>query len=205
MKERIMDINNLLHRKESIILATIDVIDEFGFRGLSTREVAKRVGISEPAIFKHFKTKGELILAVVEHFSQYDSDVIQSIRAKKLEPVKAIICFIETYATYYENYPAITAITQNFDLLRTDPNLSDKIQNIVTTRTSFITEMARQASSGKVNTDQFCENLGVTIMGLTREWCLLWRLSGYNFSLKERMVSNLNMILEAFHLKDNEL
>lgn len=190
---------NLLHRKESIILTTIEVIDEFGFHGLSTREVAKRVGISEPAIFKHFKTKSDLILAVLDHFSQYDLDIIESIRTKKLKPVEAIVSFIDTYATYYENYPAITALTQYYDILRSDPKLSEKITSIHLTRKDFIYQMILLAQKeGELSTEVDGENLTVIITGLIREWCLNWRISNYKFSLRERMLTTIKMVLEGF-------
>ncbi|WP_069998515.1 TetR/AcrR family transcriptional regulator [Cellulosilyticum sp. I15G10I2] len=194
--------NVLLHRKISIVLATVDVINEYGINGLSTREVAKRVGISEAAIFKHFKSKSDLLYAVLDHFSHYDIDVIASIRSKKLDPIEAIVCFIDTYAAYYENYPAITALTQNNDVLRYDPNLSEKIQDILFSRTDFIAQMLKQAQcNGKIKADLDSEDIAVMIMGIAREWCLNWRLRDYSFSLRERMLASLKIVLEALVIK----
>lgn len=194
--------NELLHRKISIILATVDVIDQFGIHGLSTREVAKRVGISEPAIFRHFKSKTDLILSVLDHFSHYDSDVILSIQAKKLNPIESIVCFVETYATYYENYPAITALTQIYDVLRCDPVLSEKIQSILFTRTGFIAEMVMKAKeNGKISPNVDSERLAITIMGIKRELSLHWRMRDYSFPLRERIMSTLEMVLEGLKLK----
>lgn len=193
----------LLSRKISIILATIDVIDEFGISNLSTREVARRVGISEPAIFRHFKTKGDLLLAVLDHFANYDNDIMLSIKAKELRPLEAISFFIEVYATYYENYPAITAITQNYEVLRCDPYLSQKIQGIFSTRKNFMAEMIKKAQTdGEIIESANYEGLSTTIMGISREYCLSWRMNGYVFSLKERILSTINMILEAFKVKE---
>jgi len=53
-------LSKLLHTKESSILSTIKVIRQ----ELTTREVAKRQGISESIIFKHYKSKTELILDI---------------------------------------------------------------------------------------------------------------------------------------------
>ena len=191
----------MLHTKENIILATIDVIDEYGVQGFSTREVAKRVGISEPAIFRHFKSKSNLLLAVLDHFSLYDLDVIQSIKLKYQDPIEAIIKFIETYASYYENYPAITAITQNLDLLRKDPNLAEKNKSIFMIRTMFLIDKVEQAQKiGKICVELDSKSFVVTIMGLEREWCLNWRLSNYSFSLSEKILSTLKMLLKAFSI-----
>jgi len=193
--------NPLLDRKSSIILATVDVIERFGFQGLSIREVAKIVGISEPAILKHFKTKNLLVLAVLDYFSKYDSDIMHSIEAKKMKPIEAVIHFIDAYAAYYENYPAITAITQSFDLLRIDPFFSEKVQSIYFTRTNFISDKIKLAQkNGEINTNISSENLAMVIMGLNRESCLNWRMRGYNYSLRKQVLSTLQILLEAFKI-----
>lgn len=196
--------NILIHTKENIILATIDVIDEYGIHGLSTREVAKRVGISEPAIFRHYKSKSVLLRAVLDRFSLYDFDVIHSVKFKYQDPIEAIMKYVETYALYYENYPAITAMLQNMDLLRKDPELNDKIKDILSVQTSFLTEMINQAKTqGRLGREVDSDCLAVTIMGLEREWCLNWRLTEFNFSLKEKILTTLKMTLKAFEISKN--
>ncbi len=193
--------NILLHRKEFIILAAVEVINECGVSGFSTKEVSKRVGISEPAIFKHFKTKVDLLHAVIEQFSHYDCDVIHSLRSKKLNAIESIILFINTYATYYENYPAITELTQSFEDFRRDPNFTEQIHEILQTRKNFIMELIEQGkASGELKPEVSGEQLAVTILGMEREWCLNWRFSGYSYSLKEKISSNLNMLLELSKL-----
>lgn len=194
--------NKLLNRKVGIVLATVDAIDQYGIHMLSTREVAKRVGISEPTIYKHFKTKNELLLAVLDHFAHYDEDIIYSIRARHLKPVDAIISFIDLYALYYENYPAITALTQIFDVLRCDPDLSEKVKKIFFSRINFLEELIKQAQDeGEINVEANSKDLATTIIGIKRELCLSWRISGFDFPLRERIIATLKMILTAFTAK----
>jgi AcrR family transcriptional regulator len=191
-----MSNNSLLTTKERIILETINVIHVFGIHSLSTKEVAKRVGISEPAIFKHFKSKSDLILAVLDHFTLYDADVIQSIRAKKLSPVAAIRCYIDTFSSYYNNYPAITALTQNYDLLHYDIIFREKVRYIMYSRSGFIAEMVERAKKeGEIRENVDSQYLSIVIIGSLREWCLQWRISNYSFSINERMVATLDMLL----------
>ncbi len=193
--------NPLLDRKSSIILATVDVIEELGFQGLSIREVAKRVGISEPAILRHFKTKNLLILTVIDYFSKYDSDIVQSVEVKKMKPIEALVYFIDTFAAYYENYPAITSIVQSFDLLRIDPFFSDKVKNIYINRFNFISNKIKQAQKNReINPDIKSENLALIIMGLNRECCLNWRMHKYSYSLRKQIISALQMLLDAFKI-----
>lgn len=190
---------HVLHTKERLILATIDVINDFGIQGFSTKKVTKRVGISSGALFKHFETKNALLIAVLDYYSQYDNDIIESIELKKMAPKEAITYYINRYAEYYENYPAITAITQSYDILTCDPKLGNYIKPIILSRFNFLKKMIERAQEkGEIRADIESEMLVDIINGSRREICLNWRLSEYNFSLRDKTLSTLEVILEAF-------
>jgi AcrR family transcriptional regulator len=53
-------------RKEQIKKAALEIIVCEGIGKLSTRNLAAKVGISEGAIFRHFKTKQDIILSIIE-------------------------------------------------------------------------------------------------------------------------------------------
>ena len=52
-------------RKASIIEAATSLFAAKGFTGTKTREIAKRAGVSEALVFKHFPTKGDLYAAIL--------------------------------------------------------------------------------------------------------------------------------------------
>jgi len=53
-------------RKPEIIAATEELIRTRGLAGVTTRAIAERVGCSEAAIYVHFDSRSELLLAVLE-------------------------------------------------------------------------------------------------------------------------------------------
>jgi len=53
-------------RRRQIIEAAATLFSRKGFRGTTTREIAKAVGVSEAMLFKHFVTKEELYAAIIE-------------------------------------------------------------------------------------------------------------------------------------------
>lgn len=190
---------NMLHRKERLIITAIAIIDELGIQRLSTREIAKRQGVSEATLFRHFKNKNELLIAVLEHFSKFDDDIFQSIKFKKLTSKEAITYFITSHVEYFENYPAITSIMHSFDILRYEPELAEKVNSILNSQTDAIKQLIEKAQdAGEISLDADSENLSILIVGFCREICLKWRLGGQKFSLRERTLSTLKMVLEAF-------
>ncbi len=197
---------SLLHRKEYLVLTTIDIIEELGIQGLTTREIAKRQNVSEATIFRHYKNKNELLLAVLDYYIQFDTDIFQSIRMTNLTPMDAIRYYVMEYAEYYQNYPAITAITQIYDVLRYAPELEQKIKGIQQNRTKMLQELIDVAKVAEDIPEEYDSRMiAVMILGFIREICLNWRLEQYNFSFRERTRASLDLFLKAFQkIKSND-
>ncbi|MDF2822322.1 MAG: transcriptional regulator [Clostridiales bacterium] len=189
---------SLLKRREGIIISTIEALNQVGLQNLSTKIIAKSEGVSEGTLFRHFKNKSEIMLAVLDHFCQYDDDIIQATINRELNPFEAIQYFVRTYAEYYESYPAITVVLQNFDSFLCDSELSATMRGIITKRMNFILETSEKAKKlGMIGSHIDCENLADLIMGGSREICLRWRMNKYSFSLKDKTVSMLSMLLSS--------
>jgi len=189
---------SILHRKDKLIITTLEIIDEIGIMNLSTREIAAREGVSEATLFRHYKNKNDLLMAVLDYFTQFDNDLYQTTMLKKLTPLDAIRFFINSLAEFYENYPAITVITQLMDTLRYEPELEDKVKSIVFRRSQLLEKLIDDAKKrNELKEDIDAELLADIISGAFREICLKWRFSK-KFSLKDRINSSLNAILASF-------
>lgn len=186
-------------RKETILLNTIDVVNESGFQALSTKEIAKRSGVSEATIFKYYPRKNHLINAVLEHYSQYDSDIFYAALNRSGSPREAIIFFIDSYATYYQNYQAITAVLQAYDTLRIIPGLESKVEEIVTGRLVVMKRLIERAKdAGELGKDVDSGRLAEVLISALRGICLKWRMSGFGFSFRDECLGTANMLLDAF-------
>ena len=53
-------------RREEILVVALEHFAEGGFHGTSTEVIAREAGISQPYLFRLFRTKRELFLACVE-------------------------------------------------------------------------------------------------------------------------------------------
>ncbi|MFI8526655.1 TetR family transcriptional regulator [Promicromonospora sukumoe] len=50
--------------RPTIVAAALETLDERGLDGLSSRDVARRLGVQQPALYHHFRNKAELLSAV---------------------------------------------------------------------------------------------------------------------------------------------
>ncbi|WP_442854456.1 TetR/AcrR family transcriptional regulator [Bacillus sp. FJAT-29937] len=55
----------LTDKQKKIIIAAIESFSEKGYAATSTSEIAKKAGVAEGTIFRHYKTKKDLLLGIV--------------------------------------------------------------------------------------------------------------------------------------------
>ena len=56
-------------RKAQIIQSAVGLMTEEGMAGATTARIAKQVGVTEPAIYRHFKNKQAILLAALDDIS----------------------------------------------------------------------------------------------------------------------------------------
>lgn len=62
---QLFDQEDLTDKQKKIIMAAIDSFSEKGYAATSTSEIAKKAGVAEGTIFRHYKTKKDLLLGII--------------------------------------------------------------------------------------------------------------------------------------------
>jgi AcrR family transcriptional regulator len=60
--------------REALLDAAVRVFAEAGVRGATTRRIAQEAGVNEVTLFRHFRSKDELMRAAVAHFAERVQD-----------------------------------------------------------------------------------------------------------------------------------
>ncbi len=65
--QELLDVSEkeLTPKQTKIVQAAIEIFSEKGFAAASTSEIAKRAGVAEGTIFRHYKTKKDLLISIV--------------------------------------------------------------------------------------------------------------------------------------------
>ncbi len=78
-------------RQKEIVEAALELITTKGIQGVTIKNLAKKIGITEPAIYRHFKSKTEILLSILNSFKDmaimlsrlmgaYEATAIEKIR-----------------------------------------------------------------------------------------------------------------------------
>lgn len=76
--------------RQEIINAAIDMFYEFGYQKASLRDIADRVGVTQAAIYYHFRNKEEILYTIIEKFSNDIFFTIKSALSGKGTPVEKL-------------------------------------------------------------------------------------------------------------------
>ncbi|MEV5201895.1 TetR/AcrR family transcriptional regulator C-terminal domain-containing protein [Streptomyces sp. NPDC053720] len=52
--------------RETVVAEALELLDEVGLEAVSTRRLAKRLGVEQPSLYYHFRTKRDLLAAMAE-------------------------------------------------------------------------------------------------------------------------------------------
>lgn len=63
--EFLFEEDELTDKQKKILVAAIESFSEKGYAATSTNEIAKKAGVAEGTIFRHYKTKKDLLLNIV--------------------------------------------------------------------------------------------------------------------------------------------
>ncbi len=77
-------------RRRQIVEAAIIEFAARGYREVGTIDVARRVGVSEPAIYRYFPSKREMYLAALDHSTRTIDDAWRSLAARGPTPLDAL-------------------------------------------------------------------------------------------------------------------
>ena len=93
-------------RRQEILEAASALFSETGTRGTSIAAVAARAGLTDAGVLYHFKSKKELVLAVLEHF---DLEVERSMQESELHGIDLLRATRE-WGVGMEQVPEIQAM-----------------------------------------------------------------------------------------------
>ncbi|HMN25622.1 MAG TPA: TetR/AcrR family transcriptional regulator [Ignavibacteriaceae bacterium] len=176
---------NTEQRQEMIIDEAIKIIHAEGYQSFSIRELAKRVKISEPAIYRHFLNKEDIILGILNRMLDFDHLLEKEI----LSPITAqnkVIQFIQFHFDFLEKNHEMTSILFAEDMFDQSDILRKRLLFIIQKRRALLNTIIEEGKLNNEIVNVDTQDLLTIVFGMIRMIVLEWRLSNFNFSLSLR-------------------
>lgn len=96
---------------DAILKATVKLFGEVGSRGATTRLIAEQAGVNEVTLFRHFKSKDELIEAALT--SLVDMVLAESLPADPVDPVRELTGWARGHFRHLTRFRALIRKTMS--------------------------------------------------------------------------------------------
>ncbi|SDY50808.1 TetR/AcrR family transcriptional regulator [Tindallia californiensis] len=194
-----------INRKEQIIISAIEIMDEKGINGLTMKEIAIRQEVTEPAIYRHYKNKQDVIMTILKRFAAFDESLFDTVLQGEMNAVEAIEYFMTSYATYYESYPELITILFSFDAYRYEEETMNMMVAIIEQREAFLCrEIEKGTRQGIFNQSHSAKQNARLLMGHVWSTMYYWKMQECKGCLKEEIMKGIHFILEGMKMEKEE-
>ncbi|GMU85124.1 MAG: TetR family transcriptional regulator [Ignavibacteriales bacterium] len=169
-------------RQRIIIDEAINIIHESGYGALSIRELAGRVKISEPAIYRHFVNKEDIVLGILARISSFDDELKAGIEKENI-PRNKLRAFILFHFNFLEKNQSLTSVMFSEEIFTQSPVLKENLMKIITKRRALITGIITEMDLHERLQNFDKTDLSKIIMGFIRMTVLEWKLGNFSTSL----------------------
>ncbi|MFP7570422.1 TetR/AcrR family transcriptional regulator [Marivita sp. S2033] len=173
-------------RKAQIVAEMLRLADEIGPDRLSTTDVARAVGLSQPAIFRHFPTKGALWLAVAEDIAARLTERWQAAAAGASAPHDTLRALIGAQLTAIAETPALPSILFSRELQVDNPPLRDVFRTLLGTfEAHLVAAIAALHDDGRLRREVKAADVAMLLTALIQGVAIRWTLGARGFPLVE--------------------
>lgn len=147
------------------------------------RNLAKKVALSEAAIYRHFRDKEE----IVRHLTNQACDLLLIEDLPKNDPLKALEELLYRQLQRLDEKKLLTAIIFQEELFRQYPNVREKFQKHRVKKETLIISLVQEGQEqGLFNAAVSAGIFALLYMGIIRMAVLKWKDTNFAYSLPEQ-------------------
>jgi len=185
-------------RQRQIIDAARKVLIRYGIEHITIRRVAQEVGISEAAVYRHFKSKRDVLSLLADHIGGNIVGDITRATVQSYTPLEALNSVLRNHLSTIEQRRGISfqVITQIVSL--GDKKLNEKMTLTIDRYKSCLKDLlAEGVKSGEVRGDIDLEAVTTTLYSIIQGLVNTWTLNNHSFNLQEKYTALWSVFREA--------
>lgn len=194
-----------MSRRDEILDTALALAFEGGPNRVTTVAIAERLGLTQPAIYRHFRSKADLWAAITERLGAEVSANIDAVEATEGPAAERIRALILGHLALIQRMPALPEI-----MVTRDPNSADAVvrsamQARMAAFQKSLSALCSQArAEGSLRPDTDPADLAVLIMGVLQSLALRLLFNRNPATLLDEGARLLSLQLSAF-LSESEI
>ncbi|HAF31167.1 MAG TPA: TetR/AcrR family transcriptional regulator [Bacteroidales bacterium] len=177
----------ITERQQEIINVSLALITESGIQSLTIKNLAKRIGFAESAIYRHYENKIQILLAILDFFKRNTEQLFSNQLNSNENALVRIEKLFVTHFRKFANTPSLVAVIFSEEIFRNEKELSTKVAEIMNLNIASLTTIIKDGQQkGEIRNDIEASHLATMILGSLRMFVKQWSMSNYSFNLEKK-------------------
>ncbi len=174
-------------RQRQIIDAARKLIIKRGSEHVTVRTLAEAVGISEGAIYRHFKSKRDILSFLIDHIEESLLKDITEARDQGTSPLQALDGLMASHLSAIEQRRGISFQVIAEIISLGDRNLNKRVSGAINKYIARLEDLLSEGvRSGEIREDVDLNAAATLFFGMVQGLVSVWALSNYGFNLLEK-------------------
>jgi AcrR family transcriptional regulator len=191
----------LSERQQQIMDESIKIIDDKGIQGLTIKNLSKAIGISEPGIYRHFESKTEILLSILNNFKEMAEMLSGLMKDFEGTAFEKIDFMFSRMLDMFSETPSMVSVIFSEEIFKNEELLKLKITEVLNMHAQTIEYIITKGQEeNNVRKDIEVKTLALIIMGSLRLLVKRWDLNNHNFDLNNegsKLIKGLEKILRC--------
>lgn len=188
----------MTERQKEITDAVVKIIAHKGIQRLTVKNIAKNMNFTEAALYRHFSSKKDILLAILARFEEL-SENYEDLHKKFTNPLKKIEHFIQHRFKKFKQFPELAKVMFSEEIFQHDPDLSKCVLQIMQKHKLQLETIIKQGQkTGDIRNDIDAQTIFRIVIGSSRLLITQWSLNNFSFDIEVEGLSlwqNLKQII----------
>jgi AcrR family transcriptional regulator len=185
-------------RQRQIVDAARKVIIKYGSEHVTVKKIAREVGISETAVYRHFKSKRDILFLLAEYIEQSLVEDITKTTTKGHTPLEILNDVLRSHLSAVEQRRGISFQVIAEIISLGDKKLNIRVSQAIDKYTACLKDLLFEGvKSGEIREDIDLDAVAIALFGIVQGLVNIWALHNYSFDPKQRYTALWSIFREA--------
>ena len=172
-------------RQLEIIEAAGKILTSSGVSGLTIKNLAKEMNFSESAIYRHFTSKEEIIVAMLDYLADNMDYRYSEVISSSQLPVEKLTTLFQNQFSFFKKNPHFVVAVFSDGLLEASEKINQAILHLMQTKISYLMPVILDGQQKGIFTQSITsEELVHIIIGSFRLQMFKWKIANFQFDLR---------------------
>lgn len=195
-------VSEISNRQLEIIEAAGKILTSSGISGLTIKNLAKEMKFSESAIYRHFTSKEEIIVELLNYLAQSMDFRYTNVITKSNSAKENFLKMFQNQFEFFQANPHFVVAVFSDGLMEESQKINQTINKIMQVKMKHLLPIIAQGQTEGVFTKILSkEDIAHIIMGAIRLQMYKWRIANFEFDMVKSGNNILNNLLEILEEK----